>query len=68
MQNSVDEVLDFLKEPKSRKEIEINFTLSNSESWHLVKWLEKANLVTVMPRITKHQVQNRKTLFKSKEQ
>jgi len=41
----VDDVLKFLTELKSRKQIMEKFSLSNSESWHLVRWLEKANLI-----------------------
>jgi len=41
----VEEVLAYLEHEHSRQDIAEKFGLSNSESWHLVRWLEKAKLV-----------------------
>jgi predicted transcriptional regulator len=42
---NIDKVLKFLSAYKTRKEIEKKFKLSNTESYHLVKWLLKAGLI-----------------------
>jgi len=66
MPYNVEEVLDFLSEYKSRKEIREKFGLSNSESWHLVRWLEKANLIDVTNRIPIVGVPNRLKLYRTR--
>ena len=42
MTADVNKVLIFLTEYKTRKELEERFKLSNTESYHLLKWLVKA--------------------------
>ena len=44
----IDAVLKFLSTYRTRKEIEEKFKLHNTESYHLVKWLIKANLLEEM--------------------
>jgi len=67
MRYKIEEVLDFMsKEPKSRKQIEEQFGLSNSESWHLVRWLEKGGYIDTLKNITIAGRPNRLTLFKKK--
>lgn len=66
MPYKVEEVLEFLKEPKSRKEIEEKFGLSNSESWHLVKWLEKGGYIEDLGNIPIAGQPNRIKLYKTK--
>jgi len=49
----IDVVLDFLKEYKTRKEIEEKFSLSNTQSFNLLNWLKKSKLIEeVQMRIT----------------
>ena len=38
-------VLDFLSECKTRKEIEEKFKLSNTESFHLIRWFLKSGAI-----------------------
>lgn len=40
-----DQVLRFLKEWRTRKEIEQKFGLSNTSSYNLIRWLLKSKLV-----------------------
>jgi len=48
MVTDTDKVLKFLSVWKTRKEIEEKFKLSNTESYHLVKWLLKAGFAEEM--------------------
>ena len=66
MQYKTDDVLAFLCEWKSRKELEVQFGLSNSESWHLVRWLGKANLIDTAERIPVAGKPNRINLYRAK--
>ena len=66
MPYKIDEVLEFLKENKSRRELMDHFDLSNSESWHLCRWLEKADLVSVTNRVYVKGVPNRIKLYRAK--
>lgn len=47
MQNEVKikEVLLFLREWKTRADVREQYKLSNTQSWHLIKWLKKAHLI-----------------------
>lgn len=66
MQYKVDEVLEYLKNAKSRQELQEKFGLSNSESWHLVKWLEKAGLIEDLGNIHIAGRPNRLKLYRTK--
>jgi hypothetical protein len=44
-QAPLNEVLSFLKTWKERKEVEKQFNLSNTQSYHLINWMKKARLV-----------------------
>lgn len=67
MPYTVSEVLLFLNQPKSREEIGQKFGLSNSESWHLVQWLETGKFVETIPRIQRTRLTNRVTLYMETE-
>jgi len=41
----IDEVLEFLKDWHSAGEIEREFNLSNSERYHLLRWLVKGKYI-----------------------
>jgi hypothetical protein len=40
------EILSFLTIWKTRKQVEDKFNLSNSESFHILRWLEKGKYIT----------------------
>jgi hypothetical protein len=42
------EVLEFLKDYHTREEIEKKFIISESQSYHLIKWLENARMIKPM--------------------
>lgn len=67
MPYTINEVLEFLKNPKSRKEMEEKFGLSNSESWHLLNWLTKGNYIDDLGRIPVAGQPNRMKLYKAKK-
>ena len=54
MSYDVNEILFFLRTPKSRREIETAFNLSNSERYHALSWLEKGGYITVEPTTVPH--------------
>ena len=66
MPYKVDDVLEFLANPKTRQEVALKFELSNSESWHLMRWLEKGKYVEVHKRIPIAGKPNRVTIYKAK--
>jgi len=61
----IKEVLTFLSDWKTRQQIEEKFNLSNTRSWHLLKWLEKANEIEKIC-VRKAFVTNRVWLYKTK--
>ena len=46
MDYNMKEVMDFLSEPRSRKDICNKFELNNMQSYRLVRWLTKGGFVT----------------------
>jgi Fe2+ or Zn2+ uptake regulation protein len=62
----VDEVLEFLKERKTRNEIREKFDLSYTTSYNLLHWLKDAKFIEeVNISISGHQ--NRVSFFKKKD-
>lgn len=45
MEGKIDKVLEFLKTFRTRKELEAKFTLSNTESYHMINWLKKSKMI-----------------------
>jgi len=39
------EILTFLQQWRTRDEIRTKFDLSNTQSYHYIRWLEKSNLI-----------------------
>jgi transcription initiation factor IIE alpha subunit len=42
---SLQDVLDYLKHPRTRQEIAIQFSMSNTSSYRLIRWMTKRNLI-----------------------
>lgn len=38
-------VLEYLRSPKRRSDVEEKFSLSNTQSYNLLKWMRNANLI-----------------------
>ena len=66
MPYNVNEVLEFLKEPKTRKEVMEEFDLSNNESYHLMRWLTKGKFAQEYGRIPISGISNRVKLYIAK--
>jgi hypothetical protein len=47
----VKDVIEYLAEPRTRAELREHFSLSNTQSWHLVCWLKKARLISTVERV-----------------
>jgi len=60
-----DEVLKYLVKERTRKELEEKFSLSNTQSYHLINWLKKAKLVIEERRRVANQT-NWQWFYKSK--
>jgi hypothetical protein len=52
---TTDEILVFMKDFKTRKELEEKFTLSNTQSFRIINWLKKGKYVEeVCMRVSGH--------------
>lgn len=63
---NIDEVLQFLSEPRLRFEITQKFKLSNVESYHLMSWLEKGKFVDTFYAKIEGRVGNKGKFYKAK--
>ena len=61
----VNEILEFIKEFKTRKEIEAKFNMSNTQSFRILTWLKKGKYIEEMcVRVTG--LTNRQWYYKAK--
>lgn len=63
---AVKKVLEFLQTWRTRKQIEEEFNLSNTESFNLLRWLKKANEIEEK-RLKIENHQNKAVFYKSKK-
>ena len=69
MEAKVDDVLKFLDDWKCAVEIKSKFEMSDTETYHLLRWLKKGNYVECFKAGTinmAREVDNRKFYYKAK--
>ena len=65
MSAEIPEVLEFLKDWRTRKEVTEKFKLSNTQSQHLMEWLKKAKLVQYCKGNYNNKSTNKTYLYKT---